>query len=346
MTMAFRLLFLSDTHLGFDLPLRPRVVRRRRGPDFFASYERALEPAMRGEVDAVLHGGDLLYRRRVPADLVLRALAPLKAIADRGTPVFVVPGNHERSEIPYGLLARHPNLHIFDRPRSFILRAKGGMVVSFSGFPCVRKNVRQTFPGVLEETGWTDARCDVKLLCIHQTVEGARVEGHVFRSGHDVIRGRDIPKGLTAVLSGHIHRAQRLTRDLGGRALSAPVLYPGSTERTSFTEMDEAKGYLILRFEASDRSVSRRFRFHPLPTRPMRLVRIPSTAVTVTAGGALTWLANVLASLPADSIVKIHLEGTLPPGGLSELSAASIRRIAPPTMNVQLSYSAVPVDAR
>ena len=61
-----RVLFVSDTHLGFDLPARPRVDRRRRGPDFFACFERALEPALRGEADVVVHGGDLLYRSRVP----------------------------------------------------------------------------------------------------------------------------------------------------------------------------------------------------------------------------------------------------------------------------------------
>ncbi len=58
-----RVLFVSDTHLGFDLPLRPRsfVERRRRGPDFFACFERALEPALRGDdADVVVHGGDLL----------------------------------------------------------------------------------------------------------------------------------------------------------------------------------------------------------------------------------------------------------------------------------------------
>ncbi len=54
-----RVLFVSDTHLGFDLPARPRVERRRRGPDFFANFERALAPALRGEADLVVHGGDL-----------------------------------------------------------------------------------------------------------------------------------------------------------------------------------------------------------------------------------------------------------------------------------------------
>jgi hypothetical protein len=42
-----RTLFLADTHLGFGLPARPRVERRRCGEDFFAAFELALAPALR-----------------------------------------------------------------------------------------------------------------------------------------------------------------------------------------------------------------------------------------------------------------------------------------------------------
>lgn len=70
-----RVLFLSDTHLGFDLPTRPRLARRRRGGDFFHNFERALEPARMGEVNAVVRGGDLFYRSRVPAWLAEAAFA-------------------------------------------------------------------------------------------------------------------------------------------------------------------------------------------------------------------------------------------------------------------------------
>ena len=38
-----KILFFSDTHLGFDYPIRPRIVRRRRGQDFFNNFERVLK---------------------------------------------------------------------------------------------------------------------------------------------------------------------------------------------------------------------------------------------------------------------------------------------------------------
>ena len=50
-----RILLIADTHLGFDLPFRPRIQRRRRGLEFFANFKRALRPALNDEVDAVVH---------------------------------------------------------------------------------------------------------------------------------------------------------------------------------------------------------------------------------------------------------------------------------------------------
>ena len=87
MAGPIRVLLLADTHLGFDEPAHARIERRRRGPDFLANFERALLPALRGEVDAVVHDGDRFYRSRVPASLVERAFRPLAQIAAAGTPV-------------------------------------------------------------------------------------------------------------------------------------------------------------------------------------------------------------------------------------------------------------------
>ena len=145
-----RILFLSDTHLGIDLPARPRVERRRRGEDFFRSFEAALAPARAGEVDVVVHGGDLHFRSRVPAWLAEAALAPLRAVASRGIPVLLVPGNHERSRLPYPLLALHERLHVFHAPRTIHLEA-GGLRVAFAGLPYAT-GVRDRFPSLLEAT--------------------------------------------------------------------------------------------------------------------------------------------------------------------------------------------------
>lgn len=327
-----RILFVSDTHLGLDLPRRPRVERRRRGPDFFANFERALEPALRGEVDLVVHGGDVLYRSRVPADLVARAFEPMKRVAASGVPVYVVPGNHERSRIPFGLLAQHENLFLFDRPKTYVWR-KGTFTLALAGFPFAPR-VRESFPDLVQQTEWRDVRADATFLLMHHAVEGARVgPGHfTFTNGSDVIRTVDIPEGLTAVLSGHIHRAQALTADRSGRRLPAPVLYPGSVERTSFAEKDERKGYLTLALDA--RGALAGWRFHELPARPM--IRIELSPVDLARSDLESWVHQKLHALPVDAVVQVRVEGGfIPPG----LGAASLRALAPPTMNVAVSLA-------
>jgi len=229
-----RILLVADTHIGFDLPRRSRVTRRRRGHDFLANFRQALIPALRGDVDMVIHGGDLLFRSIVPPATVEMAMAPLIEVASAGVPVYLVPGNHERSRIPLHLWATHPRVHVFDCPRTFHHQV-GARSIAISGFPHIR-DIRTCFPSVVEASGHHPGSTDAALLCMHQATEGARVgPGHfTFRDGRDVVRGCDIPRSFDAVFSGHIHRAQVLRRDLHRNLLPVPVIYPGSVERTSW----------------------------------------------------------------------------------------------------------------
>lgn len=330
-----KILLLADTHLGFDLPARPRVDRRRRGPDFFANTRLALEPALRGEVDLVVHGGDLLFRSKVPAGLVADALEPLLEVADRGVPVLLVPGNHERSALPYPMLASHVDLHVFDRPRTVVLD-RNGFRVAVSGFPCERDGIRSRFVDLVDATGWREHPADIRFLCVHQTVEGARVEGYTFRSGDDVVRGRDLPEQFAAVLSGHIHRSQVLERDLSGRALPAPVFYPGSVERTSLAERHEAKGFFTLtavpETDRGGRIVDRIF--HGLPTRPMVPLVIDPTGFDDEALSQR--IAAELSHLAPDAVVQLRIAGDLMPGAEAALRASRLRTLYPPTMTVEI----------
>jgi exonuclease SbcD len=322
-----RVLFVSDTHLGFDQPARPRVERRRRGPDFFACFERALEPALRGEADVVVHGGDLLYRSRVPASLVRHALTPLMRVADAGVPVLFVPGNHERGALPYPLLASHERLHVLRGPSTVVID-RHGQRVAFAGFPYAR-GARQAFPDLLAATGHRNAEADARVLCIHQCVEGATCgppPGFTFRDGDDVVRARDLP----VVLSGHVHRHQVLRRDLRGLPLAAPVVYAGSVERTSFAERDEVKGFVMASIGAGGpggRLLACEFR--PLPARPMRVHEVADGSP---ASGLEGEIRAAIAALPADVVLQVRIPESL--AGAEALRAARLRAMGPPTANV------------
>jgi DNA repair exonuclease SbcCD nuclease subunit len=312
------------------------VERRRRGHDFFANYQRALDAAIAERVDFVVHGGDVLFRSKVRASLVEQAFGPLKRVADAGIPVIVVPGNHERSEIPYGLLATHPNIGIFHRPETFVLQT-GGITVAFAGFPFHRRDVRTEFSKLLQRTGWAESRAAIRLLCLHQCFEGATVgpSDYMFRYAADVVRGADIPSGFAAVLSGHIHRHQALTVDLRGRPLAAPVLYPGSIERTSFAEKDEPKGYLMLTLHPSDSpgGVLQRWEFRELPARPMIIRDLQ--AGRAGSGDLEALVRRIISEVPPDAILRLKIRGVMDQSERAAITAQNLRLIAPPTMNVE-----------
>lgn len=330
-----RVLFVADSHLGYDLPVRPRVERRRRGADFLANYARALAPALAGEVDVVIHGGDVFDRPGAVASLAYQAFEPLTRVADRGIPVFLVPGNHERSSLPHLRFAQHPRIHVFDRPRTVVADIRG-VRVALSGFPYERRDVRTRFPELLAATEWDRTPADVRLLCLHHCFEGATVgpANYTFTTAADVIKPGDVPAAFAGVLSGHIHRHQVLTRDRRGRPLAVPVLYPGSIERTSLAEIGEPKGYLVLALRAGPPAEALRWEFRPLPARPM--IRHELAAEGLGPDELDGALQALFAAAPADAVLSIRVTGGLGLGHWERLAAARLRTLVPPTMNVEL----------
>lgn len=309
-----RVLFLSDTHLGFDLPARPRVVRRRRGVDFFENFERALEAAVAGTIDVVVHGGDLLYRSRVPAWLAEAALAPLKRLAASGVPVLLVPGNHERGRMPYPLLAMDEYLHIFERPRTVVLEARG-VRAAFVGFPYTA-GIRHRFREVVVAATREMPPADVRVLCLHHCIEGSTCGpgDFTFRFGPDVIRAADLPRDVAVTLSGHIHRHQVLRP-----AARPPVIYAGSIERTSFAEASETKGFVVLELT---RAGLGGFEFQPLPARPMVIRTL--VLGDADADEARARVAAAIDSTPADAVVQLRISGLTP----AMLTASALREMA------------------
>jgi len=336
--MPVRVLLLADTHLGFDHPVAPRVRRRRRGHDFLANYHRALEPALAGEVDFVVHAGDVFDSPRVPHTLVAQAFHPLRRLADQGIPVFVVPGNHERSRIPHPRFADHPGIHVFDRPCTFRLQV-GGLRVALFGFPYERQEVRLRVGERVAETGWVPGGDDVAFFCAHHCFQGATVGpvGFTFRHGPDVIRVRDVPAGIAGVLTGHVHRHQVRTADLAGTPLPAPILYPGSVERTAFAEMGERKGTLLLEAEGDAGHPGGRlaaWRFCELPTRTMVVADVQSGG---TSGAALEReVRGAVAGAPSDAVLRIRVHGAVAPSARAVLSAERLRLLAPEEMNLEV----------
>jgi DNA repair exonuclease SbcCD nuclease subunit len=121
-----------------------------------------------------------------------------------------------------------------------------------------------------------------------------------------------------------------LTKDLAGRALAAPVLYPGSIERTSLAEIDETKGFMIVHIGQD----GVRWEFRRLPARPM--VRREIAADGMSAASLESAIRNIVDCVPPDAVVSIRVDGALTDAQWRVMSGTRLRRFVPDTMNLDV----------
>ena len=293
--------------------------------DFFNNFDHILDYAKENKPDLLIHGGDLFYRTKVPVPIVDMVYERIFNFAESGIPIVIVPGNHESSRLPVSLFMQHPNIYYFTGPQVFQFNIKD-IDFDIAGFPCVRKNIKSKFPEIVKEIQPKLCSKSVKLLCMHQTIEGAKVgpSDFTFLYGQDVIPIHDLPDAYDLILSGHIHRQQILYTKT-----NKPVIYPGSTERTAFAEIDEVKGFYEINI-SDKREIE--FKFIPLKTRPM--VDVILEKENYTAGSLKAELLEKIKSLPADAILRIKMKNSL---HLNLLTTRLLDEIIPATMNYQVS---------
>ena len=311
--MGIRILHLADSHIGADLPRRRRHERPRRGDDLITSYQRVLQFAYDYRVDAVIHAGDIFDSPKPTTDAIWAATQPLRALADEGIPVILVPGNHERSVLPAALLLHHPLIHVLAQPRTIRLHTASGRL-AVAGFPYLRRPTSDTFVAAIEATGWRAVDADARVLVTHQAFDSAVCgpQHYRFRLGtDDVVARRTVPTEFDYVAAGHIHRQQRLKPV---RRLRPEIVYAGAPDRITFAETDEPKGAMIVEFDGGPpqhRFVEHRVR--PMSVHPLAV-----------SGWSRTQLLEVIEAtvmaLPKNAVAQLRLTGVADPEALSRIN--------------------------
>lgn len=320
-----KIIFLSDTHLGFDYPIRPKKEKRRRGIDFFNNFDKTLEYAREEKADLVIHGGDLFFRTLIPPMIVDMVYERIFNFAESGIPIVIVPGNHESSRLPVSLFMQHPNIYYFSKPQVFEFNLKG-IDLDIAGFPCVRKDVLSKFPEIAKEIEPNLRKESIRFLCMHQSIEGAKVgpSDYTFRGGKDVIPIHDLPENYDLILSGHIHRSQILWT-----GEKTPIIYPGSIERTAFAEKEETKGFYEINI--NDRKEIA-YQFKELYARPMLDVILENYIYSPSSLKAD--IHDQIKDIPNDSILRFKMKNS---ELLKLLNVRFLDEIIPSTMNYQVA---------
>lgn len=319
-----KIIFFSDSHLGFDFPIKPKLDIRRRGEDFFRNNETVLNYAVNNNADLIIHGGDYFFRTKVPQRIVDLAYDQLQKYAEFGIPIIILPGNHESSRLPVSIFTSHKNLFIFSKPSCFSFDINNKKV-NIYGFPFFRGDVRTAFPKIVEDFHISKSENNINLLLLHQAIDGSKVgpADFTFANNEDVINIKNIPDSVDSVLSGHIHRHQILYTKSG-----TPIIYPGSIERTSFAEKDEIKGFCELILNGNEIPL---VNFIELDTRPMIDSNIDLD--TSDSQEIYEYLKKLFISLHRDAIIRLSFNYSTT---RDNITAKLLRNASLPTQTVML----------
>lgn len=264
--MTTRLIGIADLHIN----------DRDRAGEGAAIREWMVKTLPDLEPDAYLIGGDLLHGRSTIAEREA-AMALLRPLADSAEVVGVY-GNHEVSG-DLGIYNAIPGVTFYREPAVHVL--------NWCAIPCLPWLRYRHTPADLHlppsavsqtERAFFQAQFEALLADIEENVppDMPRVMlGHAMIRGAKTALGQPVPLGaefelgledLTpfacdAYVFGHVHKGQEWTVGDG-----APVIYPGSSHRTTYGEIDE-KRIAILTIDGGKVTVD----YLATPARPMLL---------------------------------------------------------------------------
>ena len=243
-----RVIHTGDTHIGYSQYHSP--VRRQ---DFLDAFDAVIDDAVDGDVDAVVHAGDLFHDRRPELADLMGTISVLRRLDDAGIPFLAVVGNHESTRGGQWL-------DLFERLGLATRLGDEPTVVgdtAFYGLDHVPVSRR-------DDLGYAfaDHDADYAALVAHGLFEPF---GYADWDTEEVLAESDV--AFDAMLLGDNH-----TPDVAEVA-DTWVTYPGSTERASASER-EGRGYNLVEFDADaaggdDRVEIRR---RALDTRPFVFV--------------------------------------------------------------------------
>ncbi|HEV8360752.1 MAG TPA: DNA repair exonuclease [Candidatus Thermoplasmatota archaeon] len=248
-----RVLHVSDTHLGHAAyhKVSDRGLNQRE-EDVMAALARVVDKALELRPDVVLHSGDLFDVVRPSNRCLAQALEQLLRLAQAQIPVVAIAGNHEAPRLrETGSVFRF--LEFFDglRPvyqgKAEVVRV-GGLAIHAVPQAASQEDVRRQL-----EEAHPAADADYNILAAHVGVTGIQAFAMGEFNEH-VVPTSALDPAFDYVALGHYH----------GCAQVAPnAWYAGSTERMSFAEAGQPKGFLLADLAA------RNVEFHPIATRPM-----------------------------------------------------------------------------
>jgi DNA repair protein SbcD/Mre11 len=254
-----KILHVADSHLGYSAYRKATVEGiNQREMDAYNAFEQFVDYAIKTKPDLIIHAGDLFDSVRPNNRAITFAVKQILRLSKEKIPFVVIAGNHE-----------HPKLketgHIFSifdhlehvypiynaKYETLPLKIKKEKITIHAVPQC---ELKKLFDEEIKKLK-PNSESDYNIFVSHGAVTGI----HVFSMNEFnelIIPTQVISKDFDYIALGHYHKYTKLANN---------AFYSGSTERFTFTDANDKKGFIELELSAGKLN----HKFVELKNRPM-----------------------------------------------------------------------------
>lgn len=227
-----RIFHVADTHIGYSAyrKIDEATGLNQREVDAYEAFKHFVDYALKEKPDAVLHAGDLFDSVRPTNRAISFVLGQLIRLSDAGIPFVVISGNHETPRLKetgsvLSLFGHIPGIHVIYESNYKIIELDGISVHAVPHCDDIEAEKKKLKPN--------NAVFNIALL--HASVPGAGQPTFLMGEFNEQIVSIDDLTGFDYIALGHFHGCTKVRTN---------AYYAGSTERFSFNEVNDAKGFL------------------------------------------------------------------------------------------------------
>ncbi|MBI4393737.1 MAG: exonuclease SbcCD subunit D [Euryarchaeota archaeon] len=316
-----RILHVSDTHIGYANygRLNARGFNQRE-EDVFNAFRQVVDRAIEEKPALVLHTGDLFDSVRPSNRAVTFAMGEIRRLTKAGIPFVAIAGNHESPRLrETGSVFRF--LEFIDGV-SAVYKGKRE-VLTFGDLKIHAVPHGGTHEAMMQELREAAAEPGpgINVLATHAGVVGIADSGSM-EFNEVVVPESAFNEGFDYIALGHYHRATEVRKN---------AWYAGSTERMSFNEAGQEKGFLWV--DLPEAKVT----FEPVLTRDMvTLPAVDCSLLKDSEVGAMI-VERIEASEPGGKVVRLQVLN-IPRHVYAALDFAKIKRLTSTALHFQVKY--------
>ncbi len=249
-----RFVHISDTHLGaagFGYKVSPSGVNQRE-EDICNAFARSIDKILELQPEFVLHSGDLFHSVRPSNRILTFAIKQFLKLSQAGIKVVIISGNHDAPKLRalgsvLSVLEVFPNIYPIYKNKYETVTIDSACIHTIPH--CLTNDsLKQELANLR-----LNQEADFNILMLHGVVAGIK-EFSMGEFAEQEIPDSIFDLSFDYVALGHYHKYSQVR---------PRVFYAGSTERLSFNEIGQGKGFLEVDLNKDN------INFHKVPTREM-----------------------------------------------------------------------------